>query len=110
MLRALDCSAFMPSPPRTFSDSVGFTPALAPLEQFTSVSALSPRAGGQARARLAHHRADSGVAQDLAASQSPFRDASFSIGYTAYLDIRSSYAVGCAVSPYCNIQPAVALN
>src|SRR5438045_137147 len=31
MFRALDCSAFMPSPPRTFSDSVGFTPVLAPL-------------------------------------------------------------------------------
>src|ERR1700704_930537 len=43
MLRAFDCSDFMPSPPRTFSDSVGFTPVLRLYEQFTSVSALSPR-------------------------------------------------------------------
>src|ERR1700694_5890852 len=67
MLRALDCSAFIPSPPRTFSDSVGFTPALAPLgtvyQRFDSPPSL-PRG-------WAHHRAASSTVQDWLASQSP---------------------------------------
>src|SRR3977135_2744884 len=68
MLRALDCSAFiLLSPPRTFSDSVGFTPALAPLGTvYQRLGPLPPRSRG-----CAHHRPASGHAQDLPASQSP---------------------------------------
>src|ERR1700704_4348980 len=68
MLRAFDCSAFiLPSPPRTFSDSVGFTPALAPLRTvYQRLGPLPSPARG-----CAHHRPASGRAQDLLASQSP---------------------------------------
>src|SRR5450631_1465907 len=67
MLRALDCSAFMPSPPRTFSDSVGFTPVPAPLgtvyQRFGRLP--SPPRGWP------DHRPASCTVQDWVASQSP---------------------------------------
>src|SRR5215208_3141758 len=69
MFRALDCSAFMPSPPRAFSDSVGFTPVLAPLGTVYQRMALSPRHVGD-REGWAHHRTRPDVAQDFATSQS----------------------------------------
>src|SRR5437016_576654 len=72
MFRAFVCSAFTPSPPRTFSDSVGFTPALAPLGtvyQRTTVDSVLC----SAEERFAHHRPAPSSAQDLLASQSPFR-------------------------------------
>src|SRR4030088_715029 len=58
MLRALDCSAFMPSPPRTFSDSVGFTPVLAPLETvYQRFGPLPSLARGWAAHSAAHAEA-----------------------------------------------------
>src|ERR1700716_3440649 len=66
MLRALVCSAFIPSPPRTFSDSVGFTPVFAPLGTvYQRLGPLPPLVRG-----CAHHRAALEMAQDLVASQS----------------------------------------
>src|ERR1700732_2792992 len=66
MLRALVCSAFMPSPPRTFSDSVGFTPVLAPLGTvYQRYRPLSLLARG-----WPHHRPASGRGQDWVVSQS----------------------------------------
>src|SRR4030081_3232486 len=67
MLRAFDCSAFiLPSPPRTFSDSVGFTPALTPLATvYQRVGLLPSLPRG-----WPHHRTGSDTAQDWVASQS----------------------------------------
>src|SRR6185437_813190 len=78
MFRAFDCSAFIPSPPRTFSDSVGFTPVLASLG--TVYQRLGPLSRIREREyeRFAHHRTELHGAQDLAASQSS--GSNYSIG------------------------------
>src|SRR5438105_3076488 len=88
MLRAFDCSAFIPSPPRTFSDSVGFTLLFAPLR-----TVYQRRGPLLARVRgCAHHRAAPKGAQDLVASQSTFAGPLVTIEYTPIW----KYAAGAA--------------